>query len=642
MLRLSSRRITLLLAILLLAVPLAPALAPPDLANVARSAPSAPPDLSPERHSPLREMALAYAGSFPAQPLPEGLDAQGRADYILNELPTLGRTPAEWLDWAAASFTLDPPAGGPAAADLGDATAALYAAVGASPSGPDLEAARDASAGVPADVRAPLANLVAAVADAYAAQAPLAREAAARLPAFTPDQPILALEERDAMARRAVSIVDAIRQVSVAVGPTPDQAVPVPAPICLAPVAPDCLAWLGGCGNDVYAPTPGMFPDPVLTVEPCGDDLYTNSAGGANPSGLLAPGNNLVVSVVADLGGQDDYLYAGEMSVVQGSGSVGGIGLLVDSAGDDVYDAAFERDLFGPYPLLGYMDGGAQGTGWAGFGLLLDAWGDDVYDLDVSSTSGRCIWGFAQGFGAAGGIGISSDLWGNDAWLSDGVGITSPSGLDDCWGQGTGDDAFQGLYPQGSAIYAGVGIMTDHGFGDDVYLNYNNARTVDYYAQGFGAFGGLGILFEDGGDDEYVAYEKATASWINPTLNCAYGTGSLAGVGIMLELGGNDTYLVETISNVGAESMFQGDGEPIPAYGLFVDADGADRHEGKASSTGGGTASIYGHGAFEPNHDLVGTFLDLGGDLDQYIPVIGVSPFGPTTNNNVWLFGADL
>src|SRR5687768_17684969 len=53
--------------------------------------------------------------------------------------------------------------------------------------------------------------------------------------------------------------------------------------ICLAPVAPDCLAWLGGCGNDAYAPTPGPFPDPVLTVEPCGDDRYTNSAGGANP-----------------------------------------------------------------------------------------------------------------------------------------------------------------------------------------------------------------------------------------------------------------------------------------------------------------------------------------------------------------------
>ena len=151
--------------------------------------------------------------------------------------------------------------------------------------------------------------------------------------------------------------------------------------------------------------------------------------------------------------------------------------------------------------------------------------GEDTYLFNVKSSAGRSIWEFGQGFGAAGGIGVVLDSWGNDKWLS--YGLESP-----------GLYGFEGVYTQGTGFYGGVGVMADVGRGNDVYDAAITARTPDYYAQGFGAFGGFGILYEDGGDDTYSAVEIATNPWINPILNCAFGTGSYAGVGIMVELGG--------------------------------------------------------------------------------------------------------
>lgn len=636
------------LLLALLAAPLAPAglLAPasdPPLAVDLQAAPAAV-----LRQSPMRELAELHAGRFPLDPLPAGLDAAGRADHLLNVRQQLGRTPAEWIAVADGfgDVLADPGLPAPSEVPLADALGALYAAAGVVPSEADLAASRQAAASIDPALEPAMAAVVAAVAEAYAAQASIAASMPERWDSWDGVSPLLTPDERDSMVEQASRIVGSISKMGASVGPGPDVVIPT-ARVCLAPLAPDCLAWSGSWHTDSYPPTPGPFPDPILIIDSGGDDTYTNSAGGANPTGLIVPGpnpaggNGLAVSVVADLGGNDDYTYTGEVSVLQGSGSIGGLGILVDTDGDDRYFADFERTTVGPPLVAGvgtyYIDGGAQGTGYAGFGLLLDAWGEDVYDQRISSTQGRCIWGFSQGFGGAGGLGISSDLWGDDAWLSSGTGLT---GGNDCWGVGNSDDAFQGMYPQGVGIYAGIGIMTDNGLGRDVYLDYNNATTVDYYAQGFGAFGGLGILVEDGGDDVYVAYEKATSTWINPTLNCAYGTGSLGGVGIMLELGGNDEYLVETVSDKGAETMMEGDGEPIPGYGLFIDADGVDRHEGIATSTGGGAQTIYGRGVFDAGHNLAGTYLDLGSDDDLYLPVItGIG--GSADDDSQWLFGID-
>ncbi len=574
----------------------------------------------------------AAPDAFHSAPATVSESAQERADRLLAE-PFLGRSPNGWLAWVHDDLALVPRDAAPSAPSLASAVQSLYAAYGFEPTLLDAAQADAALLQVPAAGQPALAALVQAVADAAAVQAQVAPAVAARMPASSSDAPAMTMQERDQAAALSERIVHAMGVLVAQRGQ-----LPVAAATCLAPVGADCLAWLGSSGPDTYAPGSAALPDPALIVDPAGDDTYTNGAGGANPTGLLVPGNGLAASVVLDLDGDDDYTYAGEPAVVQGSGSVGGIGILADAWGQDLYKADFVRTTTGP-PLLagsvglGYLDGGAQGTGYAGVGLLIDAWGDDVYNMTVASTSGRCIWGFMQGFGGAGGLGVASDAWGVDAWESQGIGITGGS---DCWGLGSVDDAFQGTYPQGVGIYAGVGIMTDTGMGADLYYNTNESPTVDFYGVGFGAFAGLGVLADDGGNDYWYSYEKASNSWIDPTLNCAYGTGSLGGAGVFLDLGGDDIYIVETVSDVGAETMMEGAGEPVPGYGLFVDLDGTDWHEAIATPGPGHSGAVYGRGELDTGHNLVGTYVDAGSDTDTYLP----AGFG--ANNAQWLFGIDL
>src|SRR5207245_3444341 len=89
---------------------------------------------------------------------------------------------------------------------------------------------------------------------------------------------------------------------------------------------------IGGSGNSTYN------KDYALLIDLGGDDLYTNSAGGADPGvPVNGTGSGLPVSIVLDLGGNDRYdpvLTPGGSRVVEGSAYFGGIGMLVDAAGD--------------------------------------------------------------------------------------------------------------------------------------------------------------------------------------------------------------------------------------------------------------------------------------------------------------------
>ena len=73
---------------------------------------------------------------------------------------------------------------------------------------------------------------------------------------------------------------------------------------------------IGGTGKNVYT------NDAFLIIDYGGDDIYSNSAGGAYGS----------ISIVIDLAGNDQYI--SRKSFSQGSG-VFGIGILVDCGGDD-------------------------------------------------------------------------------------------------------------------------------------------------------------------------------------------------------------------------------------------------------------------------------------------------------------------
>ncbi|HUR69882.1 MAG TPA: hypothetical protein VM370_11610 [Candidatus Thermoplasmatota archaeon] len=565
---------------------------------------------------------------------PRRLDLAGAspvdvARQTLNAEPRAGRTVAQWVSLAQADNLLSlsgEPAG---AADLATEVARLDAAAG-HPLTAAQRAELDArAAAVPADIRAPFAQLVQSVAVAYEAQTPIATGVVARVPTASgaPDL-MLTSTERDATLANALSIVAAQNDFRAAVAG-------LEWPAASTPIFsdPNGLVVLGSTGDDTFERT-SVQRDPVLIVDASGNDVYHTTAAGAcaDPANLIHDCNGLAVSVVVDLQGDDTYAYSGVPTNVDGSGSLGGIGVLVDATGSDSYLSNFVQPAsLGPFwgGVLGYIDAGSQGYGLAGVGIQIDAVGNDVYEADVTSH-GNSIWAFAQGFGNAGGVGISADGSGDDEWLSYG------------FDTGIGSGRFQGLYPGGTGFFGGVGVLSDTGLGSDDYYAWDNATTTDFYAYGFGAFGGTGVFFEDGGDDDYQAVESAKNPFIVPLLNCAFGTASFAGLGVFLEMGGNDHYFGDTRSPRGVATMNEGFGGPAEGEGVFLDVSGDDGHFMEAHPNGGANnyGSTHGRGILLGGGEgltgnTVGVYLDLAG-ADAYT---GASP---SQNNAVWPTGIDF
>lgn len=642
-----SRRLLIAVVAAFLAAPSA------VVAAMAQTAPSALKIPTQQVAPTMAQMAQLFGNSFAASPPPAGQTPEQRAQWLMNARPAVGKTPATWLRSAATTFALDSRAEAAAAsvpfasADLATEVLRTYALVGHAPTAADRAGLAGQVARVPLDVRADFAGLLATVNTIYAAQLPVVAAVHSRWNAgFDPHVPLLTPAERDAMSARQATLMAALNRFrAIDVPKLTSTAAPADAPVF---ADPEGLVILGGTGNDTYN-RGGFAGDPVLLVDPAGDDAYNNSAGGACPFTPSVFGstwlqcNNLVVSVVADLGdgttaaSDDTYTYNGVPAAVQGAGGPGGIGLLVDVGGNDTYRATMTRGSVAPFePVAYYFDGGAQGYGYAGTGALVDGVGNDVYDFAVNSTSGYSIWALAQGFGGAGGVGVAIDGAGSDQWLNEGLGLTG--------------NGFEGIYTMGTGFYGGVGIIDDLGGADDTYHALDTAQTTDYYAQGFGAFGGLGIQADDGGDDNYFAAERASNPFIDPLLNCDYGTGSYAGVGILVDGGGNDTYYGETTSSRSADIDNWGAGHPGVSYGLFLDAGGVDHYEERAISTTGKHTATAGLGLWQPQlgGDIVdsplgentfGTFVDLGGAVDTYIGEPALSP--EIGNNSQWAFGVD-
>lgn len=553
------------------------------------------------------------------------------ADPILGAKQALtvddleGRTAMGWVDMSSAARLLSLRSGEMREADLATEVARLSALAGVAADAADINARADA---VPVELQAPLAALVATVADAYGEQ---------KLLAGSVD---LTAAERDATIARADAILAAVNDLrAIAEG--------VDAPMTAAPIFTDGngLVILGGGSDDAWAPIPGAaLKDPILLVDLGGSDTYTTSAGGACGAAVFHSCNGVPLSIVADFGGNDQYLYDGVPYSVQGSGSIGALGMLIDATGDDHYSSTMTRVNSGPSGQ--YQDGIAQGGANAGVGLLIDGEGTDVYQANVATTGTRSIWNFAQGFGGYGGYGALADGAGDDMFSSL---ATGPGDTSQCRNaQGFNICNFIGVYTNGVGFYGGVGVQVDQGMSQDVYRAHAEAKTTDFYAVGFAAFGGAGIFYEDGGNDDYAAGHIAENPFIQPLLNCAFGTGSFGGVGVFLEMGGDDDYLGYSSAGAGryAYTMNEGFAAPAAGYGLFIDLSGDDGHFMQA--TGGTRSDTFGrgvlleHGQFiglstdgsgGGNH--VGNYLDLGGN-DQYT---GASP---SADNTRWSGGADL
>ena len=324
-------------------------------------------------------------------------------------------------------------------------------------------------------------------------------------------------------------------------------------------------------GNDVYELDPLPAGRHRMILDYGGDDSYIAPAG--NDLGAARFG----WSILVDFAGNDTYR-AGNFSL--GSGWFG-IGLLFDLGGRDVYIGDSHTQGAGSFGIGVLYDAAAtndqysahlyaQGLGFAGgLGILADAGGNDVYSAggkyeDVLRYRDHYV-SLSQGFGYgirphfSGGIGLLLDKSGNDTYIADIFG----QGCSYWWAfggllDGGGNDQYTAYqYAQGSATHMTAGCLYDVA-GDDRY----ESKGV---SQGCGHDWAVAILIDSSGNDRYIATDLSQ------------GAGSANGIGILSDGRGDDGYYVTSSANT------QGYGNPRREYGsigLFLDLAGTDRYDG--------------------------------------------------------------
>ena len=291
----------------------------------------------------------------------------------------------------------------------------------------------------------------------------------------------------------------------------------------------------------------------ALIVDPAGDDTYERSPalGGAVSVIVDLAGNDQyrgadvairALSALIDLQGNDRYRLSGPGLAA----ALAGASLLVDYEGDDLYEARFFAEGAAVLGIGALLDAGgddrytvqAYGQGYAftgGLGILWDRAGNDVYAAgglpDAWQRGGGIT--FAQGAAAGyrtplgGGVGILRDDSGDDRYqaqmFAQGTAYYYALGL--LWDRG-GRDAYQAVrYAQGNGVHQAVGVLRDES-GDDRYLLSLGA------GQGMGLDMASGLLFDGGGDDAYQAGWLAQAA----------ATGN--GVGLLVDRAGENRFAI--------------------------------------------------------------------------------------------------
>ncbi len=230
-----------------------------------------------------------------------------------------------------------------------------------------------------------------------------------------------------------------------------------------------------------------------------GNDVYSASlmsegAGATKGAGLLLDrrGNDQYLARPTfedDLRYTDHYIH-----MVQGFGTgfapdfAGGIGLLRDGAGNDLYVA----DIF------------AQGSAyWYALGLLIDEGGDDRYEAHQ----------YAQGAGVHIAVGALIDLGGDDRYASKGVsqGCGHDYGFGLLYDRNGNDTYLATDMSQGAGSANGLGILYDAA-GDDIYQSVNPEMALGH-ADMRRDRGSFGFFFDGGGKDKYSLPRADGAAW---------------------------------------------------------------------------------------------------------------------------------
>jgi hypothetical protein len=304
-------------------------------------------------------------------------------------------------------------------------------------------------------------------------------------------------------------------------------------------------------GDDLYREGSVSPQRPILIVlDLAGNDRYEGRRPGIQGGAMLG------VSMLIDVAGNDVY---DAKDIAQGS-AVGGVGILIDFSGNDRY-RGFRR---------------AQGQALGGVGILLDRAGQDDYHA--------AMW--AQGFGGPLGFGVLDDPEGDDHYYCGGMWLTSyypeTQGYE-CWGQGVG----AGIR---SVADGGIGVILDGG-GDDAY-------EYDYFAQGGGYWLGMGFARDFGGNDRRFGStqkEYDGSHRVQPIFDrFTCGFGCHYAIGFCLDDAGNDTY-GGTIMGLGMAWDC--------SVGYLCDFGGNDRYEATGGLTEGDGAQAG-----------LGVLLDYGGD----------------------------
>ena len=251
--------------------------------------------------------------------------------------------------------------------------------------------------------------------------------------------------------------------------------------------------------GDTFTMGAGCFGYGLLRDDD-GDDTYS--------AALFSQGFGFVrgVGILYDKEGKDHYFAGGKykdvlrysdhyLSLSQGFAyglrpyMSGGIGYLIDVAGNDTY----ESDIFG------------QGCSyWWSLGILTDGGGNDKY----------LSYQYAQGAATHMTAGMLYDAGGDDLYSSKGV--SQGCGHDYAAGilyDVSGSDSYMAYdLSQGAGSANGIGIIADLA-GIDAYLVKNNVNT-----QGYGNprrdYGSIGIFIDVGADkDSYAGGPAADSTW---------------------------------------------------------------------------------------------------------------------------------
>lgn len=242
------------------------------------------------------------------------------------------------------------------------------------------------------------------------------------------------------------------------------------------------------------------------------------------------------IAMLIDGGGNDSYT---AYHASQGCGMHGGLGILLDTEGNDAYIAPATPVVFSSAQLPEQNYSASQGFGSGrfgpvldgfnapgGIGLLIDSAGDDQYTASV----------FAQGAGYGYGIGILVDDAGHDtyraSWYAMGSAAHSACGL---LLDATGDDRYRVSHYMagGAATDLSLGILSDGG-GNDVYQALNASF-------GYGLDNSFALLADHSGKDSYTLINGLGFGVVKndraQTLRGLWPT-----YGFMIDLAGEDIY----------------------------------------------------------------------------------------------------